>query len=61
VVFWADINQRTRVTAQALADGMFPGCNIQPGHLADAKAVSADFNPQFQPRQSDRQPSRPTF
>jgi len=38
VVFWADINQRTRVTAQALADGMFPGCNIQPGHLADAKA-----------------------
>ena len=38
VVFWADVDQRTKVTAQALSDGMFPGCGIQPGHLADAKA-----------------------
>ena len=30
-VAWADVDQRTLVTAQSLLDGMFPGCNLAPG------------------------------
>jgi 4-phytase / acid phosphatase len=40
---WADINQRTRITAQALLDGMFPR-NLAPGYGADAK-VDPLFHP----------------
>jgi Histidine phosphatase superfamily (branch 2) len=35
---WADIDQRTRVTAQSLLDGMFPGCALRRGYRVDAKA-----------------------
>ncbi len=35
---WADIDQRTRVTAQSLLDGMFPDCGLKPGYRGDAKA-----------------------
>ena len=35
---WADIDQRTRVTAQSLLDGMFPDCGLRPGYRVDAKA-----------------------
>jgi 4-phytase / acid phosphatase len=38
VFAWADIDQRTRVTAQSLLDGMFPGCALRPGYRVDAKA-----------------------
>ena len=31
VFAWADIDQRTRVTAQSLLDGMFPDCGLKPG------------------------------
>jgi 4-phytase / acid phosphatase len=35
---WADVDQRTRVTAQSLLDGMFPDCGLRPGYRVDAKA-----------------------
>jgi 4-phytase/acid phosphatase len=38
VFAWADIDQRTRVTAQSLLDGMFPDCGLKPGYRGDAKA-----------------------
>ena len=44
VVAWADVAQRTLVTAQSLLDGMFPGCNLAPGSLTDAK-----IDPLFHP------------
>ena len=35
VLFWADnVDQRTRVSGQALMDGMFPGCGLAAGHAA---------------------------
>jgi len=37
VVAWADVDQRTLVTAQSLLDGMFPGCDLAPGSLIGAK------------------------
>jgi 4-phytase / acid phosphatase len=37
VFAWADVDQRTLVTAQSLLDGMFPGCNLAPGSLIDTK------------------------
>ena len=44
VVAWADVAQRTLVTAQSLLDGMFPGCNFTPGSL-----TSAEIDPLFHP------------
>ncbi len=44
VVTWADVDQRTRVTAQSLLDGMFPGCNIKPKYRVNAK-----IDPLFHP------------
>jgi 4-phytase/acid phosphatase len=44
VFAWADVDQRTLVTAQSLLDGMFPGCNLAPGSLIDAK-----IDPLFHP------------
>jgi 4-phytase/acid phosphatase len=44
VSVWADVDQRTLVTAQSLLDGMFPGCNLTPGSLSDAK-VDPLFHP----------------
>ena len=43
-VAWADVDQRTLVTAQSLLDGMFPGCNLAPGSLIDEK-----MDPLFHP------------
>jgi 4-phytase / acid phosphatase len=37
VFAWADIDQRTRVTAQSLLDGMFPDCGLKPGYRGGAK------------------------
>src|SRR5262245_44585777 len=44
VIAWADVDQRTLVTAQSLIDGMFPGCKLAPGSLIDAK-----IDPLFHP------------
>src|SRR4029077_3281256 len=44
VFAWADVAQRTLVTARSLLDGMFPGCNLTPGSLVDAK-VDPLFHP----------------
>ncbi len=41
---WADVDQRTRATAEALLAGMFPDCGLAPGHLAGAK-VDPLFHP----------------
>jgi 4-phytase / acid phosphatase len=38
VFAWADMDQRTRVTAEALLAGMFPGCGLAAGYRAGAKA-----------------------
>jgi len=38
VFAWADLDQRTRMTAQSLLDGMFPACGLRPGYRGDAKA-----------------------
>ena len=44
VFAWADVDQRTLVTARSLLDGMFPDCNLTPGSLVDAK-VDPLFHP----------------
>lgn len=44
VSVWADVDQRTRLTAQALVEGMFPGCSVAVGHLVGAK-VDPLFHP----------------
>ena len=44
VYAWADLDQRTRVTAEALLKGMFPGCDLQAGYLTGAK-----LDPLFHP------------
>ena len=44
VFAWADVDQRTRATAEALLKGMFPDCGLTPGHRTDAK-----IDPLFHP------------
>jgi 4-phytase/acid phosphatase len=44
VFAWADVDQRTRVTAQSLLGGIFPGCNLKPSYRVGAK-VDALFHP----------------
>jgi 4-phytase/acid phosphatase len=44
VFAWADVDQRTRATAEALLKGMFPDCGLTPGYRTDAK-VDALFHP----------------
>ena len=41
---WADVDQRTRVTAQSLLAGMFPGCNFTPAYRVGA-TVDVLFHP----------------
>ncbi len=41
---WADLDQRTLATANALLDGMFPGCRVAVGSVTDAK-VDPLFHP----------------
>jgi 4-phytase/acid phosphatase len=43
VLAWADVDQRTRVTAQSLLDGVFPGCGFAPASL------SMQIDPLFHP------------
>ena len=42
VFAWASPIQRTRATASALLDGLFPGCGLQPG------SVAGELDPLFQ-------------
>jgi 4-phytase/acid phosphatase len=44
VFAWADVDQRTRVTAASLLEGMFPGCGLTAGYRAGAK-VDPLFHP----------------
>ena len=43
VSVWADVAERTRVTAQSLLDGMFPGCGLAPA------SSSTQIDPLFHP------------
>lgn len=45
VYVWSDVEERTRLTAQAMLDGMFPGCGLRPQHLADLEADDPLFHP----------------
>jgi 4-phytase/acid phosphatase len=38
LIAWADVDQRTLLTAQSLLEGMFPGCNFAPESAAGASA-----------------------
>jgi len=44
VVVWSDTDQRTIATGDALLKGMFPGCGVRNGHLAQG-AKDPLFNP----------------
>jgi 4-phytase/acid phosphatase len=44
VFAWADVDQRTRVTAASLLEGMFPGCGLTAGYRAGAR-VDPLFHP----------------
>jgi len=44
VFAWADVDQRTRMTAESLLAGMFPGCGLKPGYRTGAK-VDPLFHP----------------
>ena len=44
VFAWADVDQCTQVTAEALLAGMFPGCGLAPGQRTDAN-VDPLFHP----------------
>lgn len=44
VFAWEDVDERTELTGQSLLEGMFPGCNLKPEHLAGAK-----IDPLFHP------------
>jgi 4-phytase/acid phosphatase len=43
VFIWADVDERTRATAQALVEGLSPGCNVPVHH------VSGKTDPLFDP------------
>ncbi|WP_150620507.1 histidine-type phosphatase [Pandoraea horticolens] len=42
---WADIDQRTRETGNALLQGMAPGCDMRASHQADLTTYDAVFQP----------------
>lgn len=42
---WADIDQRTRETGNALLQGMAPGCDMRTSHQADLTTYDAVFQP----------------
>jgi 4-phytase/acid phosphatase len=44
VVAWADQSERTRLTAQSLLEGMFPGCNLKFGYR-EGETVDPLFHP----------------
>ncbi|HTU80888.1 MAG TPA: histidine-type phosphatase [Candidatus Acidoferrales bacterium] len=43
IFIWADVDQRTRATAEAVANGFAPGCGVAVGH------ASGDSDPLFDP------------
>jgi 4-phytase/acid phosphatase len=45
VAAWADVNQRTRLTAQALLDGLYPRCGLKEQHQADTGKDDPLFHP----------------
>jgi 4-phytase/acid phosphatase len=45
VVAWADVSQRTRLTAQALLEGLYPHCSLAPRHQADIARPDPLFHP----------------
>src|SRR6185503_18373749 len=45
VVAWADVDQRTRVSAQALLDGLYPRCQLTEQHQADLSRDDPLFHP----------------
>ncbi|MDP9267093.1 MAG: histidine-type phosphatase [Acidobacteriota bacterium] len=42
---WSDVEQRTRLTAQALMDGMYPGCGLKPNTKPDLEKDDPLFHP----------------
>lgn len=42
---WSDVEERTRASAQAMMDGMYPGCELKPHMQADLKADDPLFHP----------------
>ncbi|HYD08301.1 MAG TPA: histidine-type phosphatase [Reyranella sp.] len=42
---WADVSQRTRVSAQALLDGLYPRCGLKARHQADIARPDPLFHP----------------
>jgi len=42
---WSDVEQRTRLTAQALIDGMYPGCGLKPTTQNNMEADDPLFHP----------------
>jgi 4-phytase/acid phosphatase len=49
VFIWADVDERTRATARAVADGFAPGCNLSVGTAQTAE------DPLFDPPNEDAQ------
>ncbi len=56
VTFYADSDQRTRETGKALAEGLFPGCNVPVKSLPEGAN-----DPLFHPRPSDFGPVDPSL
>jgi 4-phytase / acid phosphatase len=52
VSIWADVDQRTRATGRAVADGFAPGCNVPVGSATTAE------DPLFDPPGRDGDPAR---
>lgn len=45
IAAWADVTQRTRVTAQAVLDGLYPRCGLKARHQADIDKPDPLFHP----------------
>jgi 4-phytase/acid phosphatase len=45
VAAWADVSQRTLLTAQAVLDGLYPGCGFEARHQADIAKPDPLFHP----------------
>jgi 4-phytase/acid phosphatase len=42
---WSDVEERTRASAQAMLDGMYPGCGLEPATQPDLEADDPLFHP----------------
>ncbi|MFI5001234.1 MAG: histidine-type phosphatase [Reyranellales bacterium] len=45
VAAWADIDQRTRLTAQSILDGLYPRCGLKERHQVDLSRPDSLFHP----------------